>query len=84
MFDHKNKRDKRILTHPHTMLSNSANATGYYAGHPTADPALVNEEPQRGGIRSGLKSAYPRECDHELLSFFLSRYAIVFSLLVLI
>jgi len=42
-----------------------ANATGYYAGHPSPAPHLVGEEPQRGGPRSGLLSAYPRTNDDE-------------------
>ena len=42
-----------------------ANATGHYAGHGNPAPHLINEEPQRGGARSGLLSAFPRENDHE-------------------
>ncbi|KAH6909974.1 Intradiol ring-cleavage dioxygenase [Coprinopsis sp. MPI-PUGE-AT-0042] len=42
-----------------------ANATGYYAGHPVPRPHLVNEEPQIGGKRSGLLSAFPRTIDEE-------------------
>ncbi|KAJ7621290.1 Intradiol ring-cleavage dioxygenase [Roridomyces roridus] len=37
-----------------------ANATGHYAGHPDPAPHLVNEQPQVGGSRSGLLSAFPR------------------------
>ncbi|KAG6849136.1 hypothetical protein H0H93_010999 [Arthromyces matolae] len=37
-----------------------ANATGHYAGHPDPAPHLFNEEPQVGGKRSGLLSAFPR------------------------
>ncbi|EAU86956.1 hypothetical protein CC1G_09813 [Coprinopsis cinerea okayama7 len=37
-----------------------ANATGSYAGHPFPRPELVNEQPQVGGKRAGLLSAYPR------------------------
>lgn len=37
-----------------------ANATGFYAGHPRPFPHLANEQPQVGGKRSGLLSAYPR------------------------
>ncbi|TFK70257.1 aromatic compound dioxygenase [Pluteus cervinus] len=37
-----------------------ANATGYYAGHPVPAPKLVNEQPQVGGKRAGLLSAFPR------------------------
>ncbi|KAH8823111.1 Intradiol ring-cleavage dioxygenase [Flagelloscypha sp. PMI_526] len=42
-----------------------ANATGHYAGHPLPAPHLMNEEPQRGGKRSGLLSAFPRTVQHE-------------------
>lgn len=34
-------------------------------GHGDPAPHLVNEEPQRGGARSGLLSAFPRGNDHE-------------------
>ncbi|CAK5262047.1 unnamed protein product [Mycena citricolor] len=37
-----------------------ANATGHYAGHPDPAPHLVDEQPQIGGSRSGLLSAFPR------------------------
>ncbi|MBW0543722.1 hypothetical protein O181_083437 [Austropuccinia psidii MF-1] len=37
-----------------------ANATGFYAGHPSPSPELINEKPQVGGRRSGLLTAYPR------------------------
>ncbi|KAJ7769698.1 Intradiol ring-cleavage dioxygenase [Mycena maculata] len=37
-----------------------ANATGHYAGHPDPAPHLVTEQPQVGGARSGLLSAFPR------------------------
>jgi len=37
-----------------------ANATGYYAGHPTPYPHLTDERPQRGGKRSGLLTRFPR------------------------
>ncbi|KAF5339881.1 hypothetical protein D9611_009179 [Ephemerocybe angulata] len=37
-----------------------ANATGHYAGHPLPHPHLANENPQVGGQRSGLLSAFPR------------------------
>ncbi|KAJ3536944.1 hypothetical protein NMY22_g5810 [Coprinellus aureogranulatus] len=37
-----------------------ANATGHYAGHPLPHPHLANEQPQVGGKRSGLLSAFPR------------------------
>nr|GAT57023.1 predicted protein [Mycena chlorophos] len=37
-----------------------ANATGHYAGHPDPAPHLVDEQPQVGGARSGLLSAFPR------------------------
>ncbi|KAG6853275.1 hypothetical protein C0991_005546 [Blastosporella zonata] len=42
-----------------------ANATGHYAGHPDPAPHLVNEEPQVGGKRAGLLSAFPRINDVE-------------------
>ncbi len=42
-----------------------ANTTGYYAGHPTARPDLVNEQPASEGPRRGLLSAYPRTVDEE-------------------
>lgn len=42
-----------------------ANATGYYAGHPTPRPDLVSEEPASTGPRKGLLSAYPRTNDDE-------------------
>ncbi|KAJ7182786.1 Intradiol ring-cleavage dioxygenase [Mycena crocata] len=42
-----------------------ANATGHYAGHPDPAPHLVNEQPQVGGKRSGLLSAFPRTKDQE-------------------
>ncbi|KAJ3875536.1 Intradiol ring-cleavage dioxygenase [Lentinula edodes] len=42
-----------------------ANATGHYAGHPEPAPHLVNEQPQVGGKRSGLLSAFPRTNFHE-------------------
>ncbi|KAJ7097674.1 Intradiol ring-cleavage dioxygenase [Mycena epipterygia] len=42
-----------------------ANATGHYAGHPDPAPHLVTEQPQVGGKRSGLLSAFPRTNDHE-------------------
>ncbi|KAF8201300.1 Intradiol ring-cleavage dioxygenase [Mycena galopus ATCC 62051] len=37
-----------------------ANATGHYSGHPEPAPHLANEQPQVGGKRSGLLSAFPR------------------------
>ncbi|KAG5349278.1 hypothetical protein C0989_004857 [Termitomyces sp. Mn162] len=37
-----------------------ANATGHYAGHPDPAPHLVDEQPQVGGKRAGLLSAFPR------------------------
>lgn len=37
-----------------------ANATGFYAGHPLPHPHLHSEQPQVGGKRSGLLSAFPR------------------------
>ncbi|KAK7052159.1 Intradiol ring-cleavage dioxygenase [Favolaschia claudopus] len=37
-----------------------ANATGHYSGHPIPAPHLVDEQPQVGGKRSGLLSAFPR------------------------
>ncbi|KAI5886635.1 aromatic compound dioxygenase [Schizophyllum commune H4-8] len=37
-----------------------ANATGHYAGHPLPRPGLENEQPQVGGKRAGLLSAFPR------------------------
>ncbi|KAJ7220621.1 Intradiol ring-cleavage dioxygenase [Mycena pura] len=42
-----------------------ANATGHYAGHPDPAPHLVNEQPQVGGKRSGLLTAFPRTNSHE-------------------
>lgn len=42
-----------------------ANATGHYAGHGDPAPHLVDEQPQRGGARSGLLSAFPRGNDDE-------------------
>ena len=42
-----------------------ANATGYYAGHPTPRPDLVNEQPAATGVRKGLLSMYPRTKDEE-------------------
>ncbi|KAJ7489210.1 Intradiol ring-cleavage dioxygenase [Mycena latifolia] len=42
-----------------------ANATGHYAGHPDPAPHLVTEQPQVGGKRSGLLSAFPRTNDVE-------------------
>ncbi|KAJ7267285.1 Intradiol ring-cleavage dioxygenase [Mycena rebaudengoi] len=42
-----------------------ANATGHYAGHPAPAPHLVNEQPQTGGKRKGLLSAFPRTQHHE-------------------
>ncbi|KAG5645662.1 hypothetical protein DXG03_005499 [Asterophora parasitica] len=42
-----------------------ANATGHYAGHPTPAPHLVDEQPQVGGKRAGLLSAFPRTNEHE-------------------
>lgn len=42
-----------------------ANATGHYAGHGDPAPHLINEEPQRGGARAGLLSAFPRGNDWE-------------------
>lgn len=42
-----------------------ANATGYYAGHPTPEPGLENEEPASTGPRRGLRSKYPRTNDKE-------------------
>ncbi|KAJ4474306.1 Intradiol ring-cleavage dioxygenase [Lentinula aciculospora] len=42
-----------------------ANATGHYAGHPEPAPHLANEQPQVGGKRSGLLSAFPRTNFHE-------------------
>jgi protocatechuate 3,4-dioxygenase beta subunit len=42
-----------------------ANATGYYAGHPTPRPDLVKEEPASTGPRAGLLSAYPRTVQEE-------------------
>lgn len=42
-----------------------ANATGYYAGHPTAKVGLENEAPASTGPRRGLRSAYPRTNDEE-------------------
>ncbi|KAJ6450705.1 Intradiol ring-cleavage dioxygenase [Mycena vitilis] len=37
-----------------------ANATGHYAGHPEPAAHLADEQPQVGGKRSGLLSAFPR------------------------
>lgn len=37
-----------------------ANATGFYAGHPTPAEGFENEKPQVGGSRAGLLTAYPR------------------------
>ena len=37
-----------------------ANATGHYAGHPVPRAGLENEQPQVGGKRAGLLSAFPR------------------------
>lgn len=37
-----------------------ANATGFYAGHPTPAEGFENEKPQVGGTRAGLLTAYPR------------------------
>ncbi|KAJ7041045.1 Intradiol ring-cleavage dioxygenase [Mycena alexandri] len=42
-----------------------ANATGHYSGHPVPAPHLVDEQPQVGGKRSGLLSAFPRTVQHE-------------------
>ncbi|KAF7303820.1 hypothetical protein MIND_00611800 [Mycena indigotica] len=42
-----------------------ANATGHYAGHPVPAPHLVDEQPQVGGARSGLLSAFPRTVKSE-------------------
>ncbi|KAG6856858.1 hypothetical protein H0H87_012675 [Tephrocybe sp. NHM501043] len=42
-----------------------ANATGHYAGHPEPAPHLVNEQPQVGGKRAGLLSAFPRTVQEE-------------------
>lgn len=42
-----------------------ANATGYYSGHPSPAPHLINEQPQIGGSRNGLLSAYPKTVDGE-------------------
>lgn len=38
-----------------------ANATGYYAGHPSPKRGLENEVPAQTGKRRGLLSAYPRD-----------------------
>jgi protocatechuate 3,4-dioxygenase beta subunit len=42
-----------------------ANATGFYAGHPTPRPDLVNEPVPTSGARKGLLSMYPRTVDDE-------------------
>jgi len=42
-----------------------ANSTGFYAGHPLPRPDLVDEKPQVGGKRAGLKTAYPRTVHEE-------------------
>lgn len=42
-----------------------ANATGYYAGHPTPAPDKVDEEPASTGPRKGLLSMYPRTVQEE-------------------
>ncbi|KAG6826883.1 hypothetical protein H0H92_014063 [Tricholoma furcatifolium] len=42
-----------------------ANATGHYAGHPDPAPQLINEQPQVGGKRAGLLSAFPRTNNHQ-------------------
>ncbi|KAL9934492.1 hypothetical protein V8E36_006948 [Tilletia maclaganii] len=38
----------------------TANATGYYSGHPNPQPHLKDEKPASTGPRRGLLSAYPR------------------------
>ncbi|EFP84436.1 hypothetical protein PGTUg99_013215 [Puccinia graminis f. sp. tritici] len=38
-----------------------ANATGFYAGHPSPAEGDENEKPQVGGARAGLLPAYPRK-----------------------
>jgi len=42
-----------------------ANATGHYAGHPWPKPELMNEQPQVGGKRNGLLTAFPRTEEEE-------------------
>lgn len=42
-----------------------ANATGYYAGHPTPKVGMENEKPMATGPRKGLMSAYPRTNQEE-------------------
>ncbi|THH18831.1 hypothetical protein EW146_g2238 [Bondarzewia mesenterica] len=38
----------------------TANATGHYAGHPEPARHMLDEQPQVGGKRNGLLSAFPR------------------------
>ncbi|KAL1741151.1 Intradiol ring-cleavage dioxygenase [Schizophyllum fasciatum] len=42
-----------------------ANATGHYAGHPWPRADLINEQPQVGGKRAGLLTAFPRTNSEE-------------------
>ncbi|WAR61624.1 hypothetical protein PtB15_12B314 [Puccinia triticina] len=42
-----------------------ANATGFYAGHPSPPEGFEKEKPQVGGARAGLLPAYPRKLFHE-------------------